>query len=679
MDYRKSLICIALIGTFFAGGAASAAVPQFGAQVIIEPGQTDDEIELWFRRMAESGMTVCRIRMFEEYMRDKSGNWDFTLFDKAFTAAERHGVQIFATLFPSAPGNSIGGFKFPRSVGHERQIEAYISRVVGHYKTSGALYAWVLMNEPGTGGELPSDDYTRTKFEEWQHTRARAVYDDTGSPQSGKFDKQEFLRYYNTWYLGWLAERVIACDPIHEIHVNNHQIFENVAEYDFPSWRNFLSSFGASAHPSWHYGYFERSRYVYAMSANCAIVRSGAGEKPFWITELQGGNNTYSGATPFCPTAEEITQWLWTGIASGAKGIIFWSLNPRSMGEEAGEWALLDFQNEASDRMNAIRRVATAVERDEGMFSDVCPIGSDVYVAYSHNSLWVEKCVQYGNKSIYEGRQPGGVMKSALACYEILCENGVVPDMTELGEFDWSRNDYTNTCMILANAVSLPSRHWNDIRNFVAKGGKLIAEGLTGFYDENMRSLFNAGFPLEDVFGGTVSEIKCVPGDFEMQMNGAIPVHLWKGYIRNRGGIPLATEDGSAVWLKHAYGRGEVIWMPSLLGLGARRTGNGKPLSDILLLALGRRLPVRLSRYERGVFMQTAQGQDAIFSVLINKNDTPRTLRFETALRPEVVFSDKQVKLHGRKLRVEPEGTVVLKWGANDRISSSEMNARTML
>ena len=30
---------------------------------------------------------------------------------------------------------------------------------------------------------------------------------------------------------------------------------------------------------------------------------------PFWVTELQGGNNTYSGYKAFCPTKEEITQW----------------------------------------------------------------------------------------------------------------------------------------------------------------------------------------------------------------------------------------------------------------------------------------------------------------------------------------------------------------------------------
>ncbi len=41
-----------------------------GAQVFIEPGQTDAQVDGWFRTLRENGMGVCRIRMFESYMDD---------------------------------------------------------------------------------------------------------------------------------------------------------------------------------------------------------------------------------------------------------------------------------------------------------------------------------------------------------------------------------------------------------------------------------------------------------------------------------------------------------------------------------------------------------------------------------------------------------------------------------
>jgi beta-galactosidase len=44
-----------------------------GAEVIIEPGQTDEEIDLWFERLNENGMELCRIRLFEDYLKRSVG------------------------------------------------------------------------------------------------------------------------------------------------------------------------------------------------------------------------------------------------------------------------------------------------------------------------------------------------------------------------------------------------------------------------------------------------------------------------------------------------------------------------------------------------------------------------------------------------------------------------------
>lgn len=103
--------------------------------------------------------------------------------------------------------------------------------------------------------------------------------------------------------------------------------------------------------------FFLREEYSLAMSADCELLLSGAGNLPWLMTELQGGNNTYSGARAMCPTKEEITQWLWIVMGTEGKGGIFWSLNPRASGIESGEWALLDFQHQPTDRVAAVAEV----------------------------------------------------------------------------------------------------------------------------------------------------------------------------------------------------------------------------------------------------------------------------------------------------------------------------------
>ena len=43
--------------------AVHAAVPEFGAQVWIEPGQTPEEIDGWFATLERSRMPVARLFM----------------------------------------------------------------------------------------------------------------------------------------------------------------------------------------------------------------------------------------------------------------------------------------------------------------------------------------------------------------------------------------------------------------------------------------------------------------------------------------------------------------------------------------------------------------------------------------------------------------------------------------
>lgn len=478
------------------------------------------------------------------------------------------------------------------------------------------------------------------------------------------FDREAFLVDHTSDFLGWIAAEIRRYDPVHELHVNNHQIFYNIAEYDFPAWRKFLTSLGASAHPSWHFGYFPRERYAVAMSANCNIVRSGAGPLPFWITELQGGNNTYSAFQAFCPSADEITQWMWIGICSGIDGLIFWSLNPRAVGGEAGEWGLVDFQNGPSDRLEAARTVIASMHGNAAFFSDLQPEAPGITLLYLRESLWAERKVQLGdlNDARYEGRHAGGVIKSVLGIYEMLLENGIGAQIAEFGEFDWQQESYKGRTLVLANQVCLPSRSWEALRHFVRKGGKLIIEGLTGYYDDDMRCRFQTGFPLEDVFGGCLEEVKCQPGDFSLHLGDrTLPVHLWKSFIHPTGGEILAREAEGVTALRHPYGQGEVFWLPSCVSLGARRAGDYRALAATLLPELATLPEIRFSEACPGVMALRFRADGKAAALLINKSGDAKTLRF-TREPATLVHATKKAELKAGSLQLCPEECAIVCW-----------------
>lgn len=648
---------------------AQKAAPEIGAEVFIEPGQCQEEIDVWFRRMKEGGMTVTRIRMFESYMHKPDGTWDYTLFDYAFKSAEKYGIKIYCNLFPLTSFTDVGGFKFPRDDAHLYSIADYIKNLVTHFQNFKSCYGWVPINEPGAGG-CPDEEFTRNKFQEWKVRQPVKEYMSKGY-EHFDFADERFLLDYNTWFLKWLTDKIRKYAPAALIHVNNHAVFQNIAEYNFPEWRKFLTSLGASAHASWHFGYFRREQYALAVSANSEIIRSGAGNIPWLMTELQGGNNTYSSYDPMCPTKEEISQWLWITIGTGGKGAIFWSLNPRSSGFEAGEWALLNFQNEPSDRMNAASAIAGIIRDNETLFADSYVAESGINILYTRESLWIEKKMQVGGSN-YEGRNVGGVMKSALAYFEALSEMGIQSNFKAIGEFDFTKGNYAGVTIILAHQISIPSNYWHQLEHFVNEGGKLIAEGLTAYYDENALSIMKTGFPLQKLFGGNIAEFKLVNNLFELQFTGHLncfPAHLWQGSIKTTTAKPLSLLNNEVLASRNKYGNGEVLWLPSLIGLGSRIKKDYQALSSLLseeLKASIKVIPFIFKALQSGMLMKTLRSQNSYITIIINKSKDKREVELEFAkdlkLKPTILCRNKEGGVSENTVAISPEETLVIHW-----------------
>lgn len=87
---------------------------------------------------------------------------------------------------------------------------------------------------------------------------------------------------------------------------------------------------------------------------------------------------------------------------------------------EAGEWALLDFQNKPTDRVEAIKEVAEAIDANRDFLSNAYVSEPGISVLYVRESLWAESKMVIKSPVSYEGRMIGGVMKSALSFFELL-------------------------------------------------------------------------------------------------------------------------------------------------------------------------------------------------------------------------------------------------------------------
>ena len=667
-NLRFIIISFFILCAAYLPADAGNNIPRIGAQVFIEPEQTGEDIDGFFHILAMQDMDIARIRLFGSHIQRPGGQWDFTLYDKAFDAAARYGIKLFVTLFPPTdPLSDVGGFKFPSSKAQLAEIGEYIKAVVNHYKDHPALDTWVLQNEPGGAqASLKKSDWLDDMRKKWNTICPEKA---AGNDEYLKMDfsKDKFYYFCMTEYLQWISEQVQKYDKNHGRHINPHKLLDNLVEYDFGKYEDFLTSLGVSMHMSWHFGYFNRAQYPLGVSLMSDIIRDAAGKNPFWITELQGGNVTASGVVPICPTAEEIRQWLWTGIASGAEGVIFWTLNQRKAAKEAGEWGLIDFQKNPSDRLLAAAEVSATIKENASFFKGAKPVSSDISILYNRESLLLQKQnAEFSNDNINEGRKSSAVIKSVCCAYEALSTWGITPSVCEMSRFDWS--DAEGKCVVLPDMISLPAYYQDKIISFVADGGRLIITGMTGFYDENMRCILMGDFPFKECFGAEIKEYKVAGQYFSLNIEGSditVPAHLWACSMLPGTAAPICLDGENVSGTINRYGKGEVIWLPVLMELGGWQRDMagvidfyGKCCANEI-----RKQPVHFKEPAEGVLMKLMENDRQMLAVIINKN--PGNSVVELAGN---IPSGKLVKLGGEAtvsgnvITLKPEDCCVLTW-----------------
>lgn len=643
-----------------------AQPPIIGAQVFIEPGQTKQDVESWFKLLADHNMPVCRIRVFEDHINLGNSKWDFSRYDHAFDMAQKYGVKIMVTLFPS--DRSVGGFKFPKNLEHQKSVEEYVRQTIRHFKDHPALDTWVLQNEPGDYS-YSKNDYSLPKFEKWKAQQKKPVGNEY-MKSSPEFEL--FWRDYTTEYLGWIAKIVREEDSKGLTHVNNHLLFSNLKQYDFPQWMPFLSTLGASIHAAWHLRYFERQQYTMAIAANCDIISSVAEPKPFWVTELQGGTNIFSGFNPLCPSEDDIAQWLWTCIGSGAKRVVFWTLNARASVAEAGEWGMVTFQNEPTDRLTMSGNVAKVLLEENDFFGKAKTVKSDVNLIYSPESMIIfsEKTISSQFDEDIPGRGKGAHIKSILSYYETLLELGISSSVKQMDHFDWEAKTNKPRVAILANMLSIPAEFKDKLYTFVENGNKLIVTGLSGFYDENMHNVYMSSDPYRKLFGATLEEYKFTRGSFDIQLTDPqieLPSHLVKGLIKTDKAKVIGTFNDDVIAVRNQYGKGEVVWIPSLIGLGSWQKDNASFAAFIKeeTREVTQHLPFTLSNHSKHVLLKTMETDGNYLTILINMTDENKSIALEKKVNKEarLIFGGKLIDdANDSSILIAPQETVVILW-----------------
>jgi len=691
--------------------APPAPPPQIGAQIWIEPGQTRDQIDRWFALLEQHDMPVARLFIQWNFIERAPGQWDWTLYDWAFDAAAKHNVAIVATLSPNqGPAHVSPGYAgqlqrnaLPTTQTELTAADAYIRRAVDRYRAHPALDTWMLMNEPSCGpfnGELGMSHYRpwlaalykndiaalNTAWAAAYRSFDEITYNPAWTSPKGFvaaqpfYDWQRFTAGFLTWHMRHIADTIRKTDTAHPLHVNPHAIFNSIDSYELPAWRKFLDSLGASIHPTWHFRMLRRDQFPEGVSATCAIIRGASAPKPFWVTELQGGMNTYSGGIPVNPAPADINQWVWTSVGAGAKRIIFWLLNHRAQGGEAGEWSMLDATGAPSERLTASAAIARTLKDRADIFSAAFPLHTRVTLLVSPESTRVLQHKNVSNKNA--AADPMTHAYSWLAYYETLASLGITPEVKYIDDIDARGygQPYSGGIFVLANAVALTREQVAILKWWVSAGNTLIIDGATGTFDENETATTHTDFYLRELTGGVVRDIRYAGDRFTFPLRGApapLSASTWETEIKNPPGAsratPLAEKSGRILALENTIGSGKVIWIPQTISLEAWRKSADPaataPFAAWLAVetaAIVRDQPVAFAQRAPGCLMQTLRSGDDYVTVIVNQNQshgaTIALVAKNLTTLPAVIFGPPDALTAPTALRLAPKETIVLLW-----------------
>jgi beta-galactosidase len=247
-------------------------------------------------------------------------------------------------------------------------------------------------------------------------------------------------------------------------------------------------------------------------------------------------------------------------------------------------------------------------------------------------------------------------------------ENGIPSDLAEMDAFDWDQPSYSGQVAILAHQLAIPSRDWAQLARFTDRGGKLIVEGATGYFDEHQVCVMQTGFPLADLLGGNISEFKALGERFDVTLDDglALPAHLWRGTIKNASGTPLAAKNKEVFATRHPFGKGETLWIPSLIGMGAWQRDNSALATLARRETLGAvpNLPVLFKHQEKLALLKTLVSGGSLITVMINNDAAARSIPLivKKGLKPKLLFADKGGRITASSAVLSPEETLVALW-----------------
>ncbi len=412
-------------------------------------------------------------------------------------------------------------------------------------------------------------------FGEVQPPRRRGMYNDW-------LDWRRFALESLLQALEWRVDTIRRHDPAHCVMIHTRGgsgVTRNLAKEGIDDYRmaSMVDKYGTAAFPQCGP---EHEYFIAMAGARCA-----ARGKEFWMAELQAGpygmgvhRNDAEPVCEYCGSStmeatidrkegvfdpgevspERLSMWSWSGIAQGARGILYWQYRNESFGLEYG-FGLTNLDGTPHARLEAVQRFAETLDRHEGLFRGAQLPRNDIALAWDPTNDIVNwtavGCADAVKNSIK------GIHKALWHCdYPI----DIIRLDTDQVDEDFSR--YRVVYVPFSPRISQASAR--TLAAYVAAGGTVVLEGSSGQFDDSMGVCpVVPGNGLDELFGCRRADVRTMHRSLIPKLRiGSMLVgtRMHKEVLSTCGGrVTGRFVTGEPAVVENRFGEGRAVYIGS--------------------------------------------------------------------------------------------------------------------
>jgi beta-galactosidase len=409
--------------------------------------------------------------------------------------------------------------------------------------------------------------YSYAEWEDVQPPRSTSPYPDTLDWLQFRIDNAYGL-------MRWRIEQIRSIDQ--DCAITAHGVafsLTRMAQGGADDWRaaaeveSYGYTWGSSRHGD------EPWKQMHAVD----LVRASSRGKPFWHAEAYGGPLWMASNVLNKPrnegriaSPEDIRYWDMVSFMCGATGLLFLRWRPLLDGPLFGAFGPYGMDGSRTDRSRMSSKVAKWTNGSE------------------QDTLWQSRPVQGQIGIVYvpetqlftyaQQRSTEFYASSMQGVYQGFFDNNI--------QADWVRIDHIDEydTLYLPFPVMLSQETADKLRNWVEKGGTLIAEGCPGYFGDGAHvGTVQPNLGLDELFGARENYVEFTPdllGELTFNLSG-MPVRggVFLQAYKVTTGTPVGWyEDGRVAAVEHSYGEGKTGLLGTMAGYGyATHPGDRSP------------------------------------------------------------------------------------------------------